>query len=414
MSKIKIKNFGPIKEGYQDDDGFMDVKKVTVFIGNQGSGKSTVAKLISTFTWIEKALVRGDFNKKSIERKNKLKNQYLNYHRLENYFKTNGSDKAVLEYLGDAYSIKYENGSLIIHEVPNNEYELPQIMYVPAERNFIAYVKTPKELKLSSDSLKEFLTEFDNAKNEMKGQMKLPINNVDIEYDKLNDTLNLKGEGFKVKLPEASSGFQSLVPLYLVSWFLSNTINRKTESSPTMTTDEIERFKKGLKTVFEDKTLTDEQRRAALSVLSSKFNKSAFINIVEEPEQNLYPESQRQILNSLLEFNNMNVGNKLIMTTHSPYLIMYLTLAVKGKALIEKCTNYNGENGFKTSLSKVIPFDSVVSASDLVIYELDNKGNITKLGNYNGIPSDDNFLNQKMSEGNELFGKLLDIEELRQ
>ena len=37
-------------------------------------------------------------------------------------------------------------------------------MYVPAERNFITYVKTPKELKLSSESLKEFLTEFDNAK----------------------------------------------------------------------------------------------------------------------------------------------------------------------------------------------------------------------------------------------------------
>jgi len=55
MSKIKIKNFGPIKEGYQDYDGFMDIKKVTIFIGNQGSGKSTVAKVISTLLWIEKA-----------------------------------------------------------------------------------------------------------------------------------------------------------------------------------------------------------------------------------------------------------------------------------------------------------------------------------------------------------------------
>ena len=59
MSKIRIQNFGPIKEGYQDNDGWLDVKKITVFIGNQGSGKSTLAKLISTMTWIEKALVRG-------------------------------------------------------------------------------------------------------------------------------------------------------------------------------------------------------------------------------------------------------------------------------------------------------------------------------------------------------------------
>jgi predicted ATPase len=84
MSRIKIKHFGPIKEGCQDDDGWIEVKKVTVFVGNQGSAKSTVAKLISTLTWIEKVLVRGDFQKKWFKPKNKFKNQYLNYHRLEN------------------------------------------------------------------------------------------------------------------------------------------------------------------------------------------------------------------------------------------------------------------------------------------------------------------------------------------
>ena len=194
MSRIKIKNFGPVREGGQTNDGWIDIKKVTVFIGNQGSGKSTVAKLISTFMWIEKALVRGDYDKKWFERKNNLKNQYLNYHRLENYLKNSGVDKTVIEYEGDAFSIVYRNDSLVIKEVHNEEYLLPQIMYVPAERNFITYVKTPRELKISSESLKEFLTEFDNAKNEIKGLIHLPINNIDIEYDKLNDTLNLEGE----------------------------------------------------------------------------------------------------------------------------------------------------------------------------------------------------------------------------
>ena len=50
MSKIKIKNFGPIKLGFLDNDGWIDIKKVTLFIGNQGSGKSTIVKLISTFS----------------------------------------------------------------------------------------------------------------------------------------------------------------------------------------------------------------------------------------------------------------------------------------------------------------------------------------------------------------------------
>lgn len=47
----------------------------------------------------------------------------------------------MLEYEGDAFSIVDENGSLTISEVQNKEYPLPQIVYVPAERNFITYVK---------------------------------------------------------------------------------------------------------------------------------------------------------------------------------------------------------------------------------------------------------------------------------
>lgn len=47
--------------------------------------------------------------------------------------------------------------------------------------------------------------------------MRLPINQSEIEYDKLNDILNLKGPGHKLRLTDASSGFQSFVPLYLVS-----------------------------------------------------------------------------------------------------------------------------------------------------------------------------------------------------
>jgi predicted ATPase len=409
MSRIKIRNFGPVKKGLQEGDGWIEVKKVTVFIGNQGSGKSTVAKLVSTFTWIEKSLVRGDYNKKWFERKNKLKNQYLNYHRLENYFKGNGSDQTVIEYEGDAYLIKYENGALSIQEKPGGSYPLPQVMYVPAERNFIAYIKTPKELKLSSESLKEFLTEFDNAKNEIKGAVKLPVNDVDVEYDKLNDTLNLKGEGYKVKLTEASSGFQSLVPLYLVSAHLAHAVEKQSEGNKEpMSSEEMKKFKKGVEEIWSNENLTDEQKRIALSVLSSKFNKTAFINIVEEPEQNLFPGAQRKLLNSLLALNNLNTGNKLIMTTHSPYLINYLTLAVKAGILKEKTNSTNQ----REKLEAIVPLTSTIRPNELAIYELDEQeGSITKLEAFEGLPSDENQLNERLGESNELFAQLLEIQQ---
>jgi len=413
MSRIKIKNFGPIKNGCEANEGWIDIKKVTCFIGNQGSGKSTVAKLISTFTWIEKALVRGDYNKKWFERKNKLKNQYLNYHRLENYFKVNGAEKTVIEYEGDAFSIVFENGSLLISEVQNKEYPLPQIMYVPAERNFITYVKTPKELKLSSESLKEFLTEFDNAKNEMKGFESLPINNVGLEYDRLNDTLNLKGEGYKVKLTEASSGFQSLVPLYLVSSYLANSVKKQSETNKeTMSSEELQRFKKGVEDIWNNNSLTDEQKRVALSVLSSKFNKTAFINIVEEPEQNLFPTSQWQMLQSLLKCNSMNKGNKLIVTTHSPYIINYLSIAIQGEYLEREIKKSVNKDVLLPKLYSLIPKESLISASNVVVYQLDEKdGSVKKLETIDGIPSDKNYLNDTLVESNLLFDSLLEIEQ---
>jgi predicted ATPase len=416
MSKIRIRNFGPIKQGYLDNDGWLDIKKVTVFIGNQGSGKSTVAKLISTFTWIEKALVRGDFNKKWFERKNKLKNQYLNYHRLENYFKINGIDHSIIEYKGDAFNINYENGSLYILRVINKIYSLPQIMYVPAERNFITYVKTPKELKLSSASLKEFLTEFDNAKEDLKGLLKLPINNTEIEYDRLNDTLNLKGEGYKVKLPEASSGFQSFVPLYLVSHYLAHSVKKQSESNrEPMSSEEVQRFKKGVEEIWNNENLTDEQKRIAISVLSSKFNKTAFINIVEEPEQNLFPSSQQKMLNSLLGFNNMNEGNKLIMTTHSPYLINYLTHSVKASIVYEKINKSANKTELTEKLNKVIPIKSLIKSTDWAVYELnETDGSIIKLANYKELPSDENYLNESLGKSNDVFINLLEIEDLCQ
>jgi predicted ATPase len=409
MSRIKIKYFGPISEGCLENDGFIDIGKVTTFIGNQGSGKSAVAKIISIFTWIEKALVRGDFDKKWIERKNRLKNQFLNYHRMENYIK---NQNTYIEYQGDAYAIIYKDNALNIYEVRNG-YSLPQIMYVPAERNFISYVKKPKELKLSSEALKEFLSEFDNAKEILKSPLKLPINNTDIEYDKLNDIINLKTEKYKIKLTEASSGFQSLVPLFLVSNYLANSIKKQSDTSKeSMSNDEIKRFKGAVRNILQNDDLTDEQRRAALSVLSSKFNKTVFVNIVEEPEQNLFPSSQWQLLQSLLCFNNMNAGNKLIMTTHSPYIINFLSIAIQANEVKTKIAKNGNSQKLLSRLFKIVNQEALTNTNDVVIYQLDeSEGSLRKLPSEYNIPSDKNFLNDLLGEGNRLFDELLEIEE---
>lgn len=407
MTRLRVKHFGPIRNGVKNN-GWIEFKRVTVFVGNQGSGKSTLAKLYSTFSWIEKALVRGDYDLKWFERKNKFTKPYLTYHRLENYL----SAETEIEYEGEAYAIKYLRGQLHISEIMGKKYHLPQIMYVPAERNFIAYVRHPRELKLSSDSLKEFLTEFDAAKANIKGSLLLPINQAELEYDKLNDILNIRESDYKLRLADASSGFQSAVPLHLVSHYLANTVEERSEERPeTMSTEELDRFRKEVMEIFSVETLTEEQRRIALSALSSRFNKTAFINIVEEPEQNLYPRSQWGVLQSLLQFNNQGKENRLVLTTHSPYVVSYLTIAVQGKHLHDAIIERNSE-ALLARLAKVVPIHSLVDADELAIYQADEiTGSIEKLPMSGGIPSDHNYLNESLREGNDLFDQLLDIEE---
>jgi AAA ATPase domain len=386
-----------------------------MFIGNQGSGKSVVAKLISTFSWIEKALTRGDYEIKHFERKNKLINQYLSYHRLENYISKN--ENTLIDYRGDAFDCVYNNGNLSITDAKNGDYPLPQIMYMPADRNFIANVRTPKSLKQISPSLSELVTELINAGSAMKGPMRLPVNEaVYVEYSKLNDIFYIKGKDYRIKLTEASSGFQSLVPLYLVSWLLSDSVKIQSEiTKELMSNAERERFRKRFKAINDNNDLTDELKRIAISELAKEFTKTAFINIVEEPEQNLYPISQRGMLNTLLEFNNINKGNKLIMTTHSPYLINYLTHSVKASIVLDKIKSSNKINELSEKLYNVVPERSTVSPSDWVVYELnESDGSIIRLKDYKGLPSDANYLNDKMAEGNEIFGKLIDIEDLCQ
>ncbi len=407
MSKIKIKNFGPIKEGYQEEGGFMEVGKVTVFIGNQGSGKSTIAKVISTLVWIEKAINRGDLSESWTFHDFKREFEYQN---LLEYFRAD----TIIDYVGEQYSICYDvfkNQFPVVKKILGSNYEVPKIMYVPSERNFLSVIKDAYSVRGLPEPLFEFAEELRKSQEFIGSNgIQLPVNNVFYKYDSSSEIGIIYNKEYNVKMTAASSGFQSLVPLFLVSDNLAGLIS-KTESdlnSDIVSVDQKLRINKQISEIMLSNNLTNDEKLGQVNTIKSKFISKAFINIVEEPEQNLFPSSQQQILHSLLKFNNMNEGNKLIMTTHSPYLISYLTLAVEASSLQEKIK----ATEFKVKVDNIVPPDSTIKPHDLIIYELEvTDGTVKLLGNYQGLPSDENKLNFELGEGNESFAKLLEIEQ---
>lgn len=407
MCRIRIKNFGPIREGFIENNGWLDVEKVTVFIGNQGSGKSTVAKLISTLSWIEKDLFRSDGSTIRFRKQERIFKKYLEYHRIDSYLK----DNTEIQYEGEAYKITYKPGSnLDIQELDSN-YILPKITYFPAERNFVSSVKKSKsgqKLTLWSQSLQEFKETFQEAKESFreKETFHLPISNVELEYNKLNDVLYVKGSDYKIQLADSASGFQSFVPLFVVA----NYVSKLLESEQEMDEQQRETFKKESAKILNDKTYTEEQKRILLSNLAAQFNIKRTLNIIEEPEQNLFPTSQQGMLHKLLEFNNKVTSNKLVITTHSPYIINYLMLAIKASEIEKKA---NSIEGIKSKIYEIVPAKAITPLRHVAIYEFDEEtGTISRLKQSFGLPSNENYLNNQLGETNVLFSKLMEIEDL--
>jgi len=407
MIKLKIKNVGPIKQGYNTEDGFIPMNNVTLFIGSQGSGKSTIAKVYSTLSWIEKALVRGDFTPNYLARYNRFKKQ-LAYQNIGNYL----SDKSEIEYIGNAFKIKYKNNKLTIdRNIKSNNYKFPKIMYVPAERNFVSSVERPDLIKRLPLPLYTFLDEYEEAKRNYTDSINLPIGNLKFEYRKQNKKSWLIGSDYKIELLEASSGFQSFVPLFLVTKYLSKIINKKENNSYREINIKEERIiREEIDKILSNRNISEDVRRVLLEKLSARFKYSCFVNIVEEPEQNLYPLSQKEVLFDLLKSKNKEKENQLIITTHSPYIINYLTLAVKGHIVKNKINN---NSKLLEKLQLIVPLEATISPENISIFQIDN-GIINKLSSYNGLPSDENYLNEFLAKSNDLFVELLKIEDLCQ
>ena len=352
--RLIVKSFGPVKD--------LDVifKKVTLFIGDQGTGKSCVAKLFSMFKWTEKVLSQKKYKLSYFEQYNRFQKMLCKYHRIESFV----NERSYIKFEGDLYDFLYENGNFSVIDKNHEIKGISKVMYVPAERSIVSVAENKsKLLKELPDSSETFSDEFVNAKKFFQNGYNLPFEGLRFEYDSLNDAGWIHGVDYKVRLINASSGIQSSLPMCIVSEYLSSKISDKEEVK--LSKEEKDKLEKRVAEIMQNEEYSDSIKDMMIRQLSYANRYNQLINIVEEPELNLFPRSQMEVLFSLISNNASAEENMLVFTTHSPYSLAIINTMIMGaKAYANATEEQRGQ------IEAILPVKYQINENEIAAYRL--------------------------------------------
>lgn len=354
--RLVVKSFGPVKD--------LDItfRKITLFIGDQGMGKSCVAKLFSMFKWLEKVLAQGRYKQNYFEQYNRFVTKLCAYHRIETFI----SDDSYISYEGVLYHFVYDKVFRVIRT--DEEVEgISKVMYIPAERSIVSVAENkPRLLQELPASSETFYDEFVNAKKSFQSGFALPFEGLRFKYDSLNGVGWMHGDNYAVRLVNASSGIQSSLPMCMVTEYLSGKI--KNREGKKLSKEEKDKLGKRVAEIMENDAFSETIKDMMIRQLSASNTYDSFINVVEEPELSLFPKSQMEVLFSLVSNNATSEKNMLVITTHSPYSLAIINMMIMaGKAW----ATADGDMA-KDEIAKILPSDYHISTADIAAYRLDN------------------------------------------
>lgn len=397
---IKIRNIGPIQEA-----DLINLNKVNVFMGPQSSGKSTIAKIISYCTWVEKDVATSQSLNEYQKSDDYFKNHLEKYHKLKGYFKPN----SYISYKSNVIEMEYDAGKFSIEWKDRYAYKRSKISYIPSERNMVILPEV-KKVEFGHTYIRSFLFDWLDARKKYSKDTKMPVLNLNMGYF-YNETLdedyitgNQNNEIYNILLPNASSGLQSVTPLltminYLTDWLYNEdggkiSFEREQKQKKTIQNlfqgegiinlteklqsvvdgwqekkidDKIDEMKKKKKKVreIEDVLTKDDFFNHFINTYTSLFTTHNSQLIIEEPEQNLFPATQRDLIYHLLEkCVNSEKDHRLTITTHSPYILYALNNCMMGKLVFDKM-----DESDKNSLACK---RSLVNPENVSIYQIEN------------------------------------------
>ncbi len=346
MARIEIKNLGPIKEAK------FDLNKVNVFMGPQSSGKSTIAKIISFCTWLEKKYSR-DYRKiiddtKTIDYIGELKT----YHRLTDvYFPENASFAFDGEGIAFSYNCDFlSESSFIIKEeyflnnTNTKKWQIglkksarrqgDKVIYIPSERNFVSAIYNLNEYLRDKDLIQDFVNNWYEAKRKYSKERKLQILDLGVQYHNDGEDIDrlTLDNGKELTLQTASSGLQAVTPLITLFDYIANGIYNESRPMSVSERDElIKQYNDMVKQRNEgDTKIKAEDLHTLFDIIVSKNYQQSQL-IIEEPEQNLFPTTQRDLIYYMLRVLKESERNhRLTFTTHSPYILYALNNCMMG------------------------------------------------------------------------------------
>lgn len=307
MRNLKIRNIGPVEN--------LDIElgKLNVFIGPQSSGKSTITKIACYCSWVEKRIALLNRNEEQFKVKGVFAKELIRFHKLTGYLQSDSyiyfeSDALILEYCHSE-----EKPSFVWKD--RFLYKRGKISYIPSERNMVAAVPNWIDIKFIDNNIRSFMSDWSEARSIHKKDNPLNILNIGAKYffDGENDKIVINGNAKTLDLTNTSSGFQSLTPLlvllnYFYDWIFHH-------DNP-----------KSIKDLEEEKEIIEDLKRNVtnqkLNLFLKNFQEIHHSNIfLEEPEQNLFPKTQRDLIYKLAELINLNEEHSLTVATHSPYIL---------------------------------------------------------------------------------------------
>lgn len=317
-----IKNFGPIK------DVELELKKFNVIIGEQATGKSTIAKLLSVcryFSYI-------------------VSNQGVFTYPVEDHFVQGliswGLDEALqpesyIHYKSRHYTLiaKYHNLKTSGHDEDGNEFEYEDEIFMPElsdfspefERLLSELNKIKPKSETGSYGFSEVLWTIPTSffQNEVASVMDNPF------YLPTERGLQSIFSLGKNSIPNINDSlFNQLAKLDQIGRFFS----KETEIEPLRITYKNVTgrgyVKKSYETEYYSLANGASGYQAAIPIILTlkyynEIKRRPKTFLIEEPELNLFPTTQKQLVNYLVE-NTVNFKHTILLTTHSPYILTSL------------------------------------------------------------------------------------------